>query len=154
MQEDKDFFDKIMDYRIFSPFRKLYYNNKEIILYLFFGGLTFFIAIGVFSVLTYYDLFDVLLINLISWFCGVTFSYFTTKQFVFNNKTNNKKQLFAQVISFYMARVATLLLQEGLLYVFVKKLHCNSIIIKIITEFINIVLNYLVSKYIIFRKQR
>ncbi len=150
---NRNMFDRMIEWRVFSPFRELYYNNREIILYLIFGGLTFFLSIAVFVVINKMEIVDVLVSNIISWISGVTFSFFTTRKFVFDAKTDSGKGFFRQFVSFYFARVATLLLQELIIFVFVKKMSINSTVVKAVSEVINIVLNYIVSKYIIFRKR-
>lgn len=125
---------------------------KEGLLYLFFGGLTFFLAIFVYWVFTYCFNIQELVSNVISWVIGVTFSFFTTRKWVFRQKLKGAVDLAVQMASFFAARLATLLLQEILLYVFVVLFSYGSIYVKMGTEMVNIVLNYLVSKFVIFRK--
>lgn len=151
---EKDIFDRIMSARVFRRIKPFYDKHREIILYLFFGGLTFFLAIAVFALLHHVFDVDVLISNVLSWISGVTFSFFTTRRWVFRSKTKEAGEFLRQIGSFYLARVGTLLLQELLIFIFVKKLDFNSDWVKIWTEAINIVLNYLVSKWIIFRKKK
>ena len=47
--EKKDIFDRIMDRRIMKPFRGFYAAHKEVLLYLFFGGLTTLVSIVIFA---------------------------------------------------------------------------------------------------------
>lgn len=152
--EHRDIFDIIMDWKIMKPFNPFYKKHREGLLYLLFGGLTFFFALAVYTILL--SVFNVheLVSNAISWVCGVTFSFFTTKKWVFLNHNWKLKYVISQLISFFGARLATLFLQELLLYIFVTQLGFNAIGMKIITEIINIILNYLVSKFIIFKKKQ
>ena len=152
--EKKDIFDRIMATKLMSPLRPFYQKHREILLYLFFGGLTFFLVIVVYAVLFHVFHVDVLIANVISWITGVTFSFFTTRKWVFRSHTEGTEEFLKQIGSFYLARIITLLLQELLIFVFVKKLNFNSDWVKIWTEVINIILNYLVSKWIIFRKTK
>ena len=46
MEERKDIFDKIMSLPGLRIFEEFYKKNKEVLLYLFFGGLTFIVSIG------------------------------------------------------------------------------------------------------------
>lgn len=153
MDNNKDIFDRLMEISALRRFQPIYKKNREIILYLLFGGLTFFLAILVFAVLHHLFGVDVLISNVISWLSGVTFSFFTTRKWVFRSETDGKSAFCKQIGSFYLARIGTLLLQEFLIYLFVKRLEYNADLIKILTEVINIILNYVVSKWIIFRKK-
>lgn len=151
--ESVDIFDKLIDLPILRRFKGVYTKYKEGLLYLFFGGLTFFLAIIVFVIFSKGIGLNVLYSNIISWVSGVTISFFTTRKWVFKTRANGLTETFIQMTEFYLARVATLGLQELLLYVFVTKMEYNSIYVKIMTEVINIILNYLVSKFLIFRKR-
>ncbi len=152
MNEDEDIFDKIMGIRLFKPVFQVYKKYKEVLLYLFFGGLTFFLAIAVFIFLNPGAGVDPLTANIISWICGVTFSFFTTRKWVFKHETSGISRFVLQMAEFYLARTGTLLLQEVLIFIFVWILSVNSVLVKVCTEIINIVLNYIVSKWIIFTK--
>ena len=150
--DSKDIFDHIMEIRVLSPFFPLYRKYKEGLLYLFFGGLTFFLAIAVYVILLRCFGVHELISNVVSWICGVTFSFFTTKKWVFRNNNWELGFITKQIAGFYAARLATLLLQEILLYIFITRMSWNDIGVKIVTEMINIILNYLVSKFIIFSR--
>lgn len=147
-----DIFDLIMDWRIMKPFYPVFKKYREGLLYLFFGGITFLLAIGVY--ILFMRVFGVheLVSNVISWVCGVTFSYFTTKKWVFLDYRWAFRYVISQMGGFYMARLATLLLQEVLIYIFISCLGWHDIGVKTTTEVINIVLNYFVSKFVIFTK--
>ena len=134
-----------------KPFHAIYYKHREGLLYLFFGGITVFLGVVVYIVLLRGFGIHELISNVISWIAGVTFSFFTTKKWVFLDRNWQVKYVVHQMFDFYIARLVTLLLQEVLIYIFITRLRFNDVGVKIVTEFINIVLNYLVSKFIIFR---
>ena len=78
-EKEKDIFDKIMALPGLNIFEGFYQKYKEMLLYLFFGGMTAVISIGSYS---YCDVglgFDPLIANIISWILAVTFATtFTT----------------------------------------------------------------------------
>lgn len=152
MSEKRDIFDAIMDIKILKPLNPFYKKHKEGLLYLFFGGLTFLLVTVVYAWLEQGIDVNPLVANIISWITGVTFSFFTTRKWVFESTVNTFKEIIVQMAGFYAARTATLLLQELLILIFVVWLGFNSIVIKICTEIINIILNYIVSKLVIFKK--
>ena len=142
-----------MNKKLCRPFYPIYRKYKEGILYLFFGGCTVLLAIAVFAYLHRIIRINSLFANIISWITGVLFSFFTTRRWVFQAHKNSFSILLKQLFEFCSARALTLLLQEVLIYIFIIKLNLNSMAVKICTEIINIVLNYLVSKFIIFRQR-
>lgn len=133
----------------------LYKKYEEIINYLIIGGLTTVVSLGVYylCVLTVLDpnnSIELQIANIISWIFAVTFAYFTNRIFVFKSK--NEKKL-KEAISFYLSRVTTLLIDMGIMFIFVSCLEFNDKIVKLIVQVIVIVANYILSKLIVFKKK-
>ena len=130
----------------------LYKKYEEIINYLIVGGLTTVVSLGVYYGLTFTIMdannpFQLQLTNVISWVFAVVFAYFTNRKFVFKKK--NKSNI-KEAGSFFASRLTTLVIDMGLMYIFVTLLHFNDKIIKLIVQLIIIVLNYIFSKFIVF----
>ena len=125
---------------------------KEVLLYLIFGGLTTVVSLASFWVCTYPLHINVLISNVISWICAVTFAYFTNAKWVFEAKPQTRGEAFRQFVSFYAGRLATLGVEEAILLVFVTLLHGNEMIVKLIAQVVVVVLNYVVSKLFVFKK--
>ena len=127
---------------------------EEIIRYLIIGVLTTIV-----SLITYYLLvstvfdpnnaIELQITNIISWIVCVTFAYFTNRIYVFkvDNEVNTK-----EVISFYASRLSTLFIDMLLMFVFVTLLSFNDKIVKLAVQVIIIILNYILSKFIVFKK--
>lgn len=147
---EKDIFDRIMSLPGLCRFYGLYSKYKSILLYVFFGGLTTVISIGTFI------LFDLvlseLLANIISWVFAVSFAFVTNKVWVFCSHVKGKA-IWREMMSFFSGRLITLGLEEAMLIVFVTWLHFNGTTIKIIAQFVVLVSNYLISKWITFKKE-
>lgn len=136
--------------------KELYEKYKEIINYLIFGFLTTAV-----SLLTYYLLTMTILdpkssiqlqiTNIISWCVGVLFAYFTNRKYVFSSKNKNKKKEF---ITFTTSRVSTLLLDMLIMFIFVTTLKFNDKIIKLVSQALVIIGNYLLSKLVVFKKDQ
>lgn len=131
--------------------KKSIYKNKEIILYLFFGGLTFFISIGTYAVLNVMMGINELISNFISWVIAVLFAFFTNRIWVFNSHTSGFVEFIKQMWDFIFGRIITLIIEELILFVFITKMHCISMAVKIIAQIIVIILNYIISKVIVFK---
>ena len=133
----------------------LYKKYSEIINYLIFGFLTTIISLLVYYFLTFTFLdpnkFICLQIaNIISWIAGVTFAYVTNRKYVFNSKNKNKVK---EVSNFVLARIITLLMDMVIMALGVTIMHFNDKYIKILSQIIVIVSNYIFSKLFVFRKR-
>ncbi len=151
--EKKDIFDKIMGMALFRWVEPFYKKYKEVLLYLFFGGLAFIVSIVSFYLLIKNTAMNELVANLLSWIITVTFAYLTNRIWVFDAATDNKRELLNQIWKFYSGRIVTLIIEEVILFVFISWLGMNSIFIKIIAQIVVIVLNYVISKLFVFTKE-
>lgn len=146
-----DFFDKIMMLPGLNKFQTIYKKNKEVLMYLLFGGLTFLVSIGSYSVFFLIFKLNELIANVISWILAVSFAYFTNRKWVFCSNTNNGFSIVKEVVSFFGGRVVTLIVEELILLIFITIMHFNSIAVKVIAQIIVIILNYVISKKIVFK---
>lgn len=126
-------------------------RKKEILLYLFFGGLTFLISMFMFIILNKFMNMNELSANVYSWVVAVLFAFITNKLYVFTSPKTSFVNNLKQLVTFSSGRVMTLILEEGILYIFVMVLGFPGIAIKFIAQVIVIVLNYIISKIFVFR---
>lgn len=148
----KDIFDKIMEWRVLRLFQPFYKKNKEMLLYLFFGGLSFIVSILTYAVFNVGLGLNELIANILSWIITVMFAFLTNRIWVFQSSTNGITEFFKQMLAFYSGRVITLVIEEAILLIFITWLGFNSMLIKVIAQVIVIVLNYVISKLLIFKK--
>ena len=151
--EKQDIFDKIMSLKLFSFINPFYKKYKEALLYLFFGVLTTLINIVVFYLFTEIIPLDELIANVIAWIIAVLFAYITNRIWVFSSHCATKADFIKEILSFYGGRVFTLLVEEGILLVFIKLLSMNALAVKIIAQVVIIILNYIISKLFVFKKK-
>lgn len=126
-------------------------KNKMIISYLFFGVCT--TAVNIFS----YYVCRLLGLNtavstVVAWLLAVLFAYVTNRIFVFESENKSLKSVARETISFFSCRAVTGIIDLIIMVVFVDFLCFDDIIMKIISNIIVIVLNYLASKLWIFKK--
>ena len=141
--------------KIIKKVWNLYKKYDEMINYLIVGGLTTVVSLGTYYFCEYTFLnpnnaFQLQIANIISWISCVTFAYFTNRIFVFKSK---RTDILKEAISFYGSRIATLLLEMGIMFVFVTILHFNDKIIKLVAQVVITILNYVLSKLLIFKKK-
>ena len=102
--------------------KKLYKKYEEVILYVVFGGLTTlvnFVSFWVFNKILGEKFY--LVSNVIAWFISVVFAYVTNKLWVFESKSWAFKILLKEVPEFFAARLFSLGVEEGGLWLFVDK---------------------------------
>lgn len=147
----KDIFDKIMGLPVLNIFEPFYKKNKEMLLYLFFGGLSFIVSVATYALFNVPMKMDALIANVLSWIITVMFAFLTNRVWVFASPTDNIKDFMKQMLSFYSGRIITLVIEETILLVFINMLGFGSLLVKIVAQVVVILLNYVISKLFIFK---
>ncbi len=167
MEHEKkpDLFDRIMSWGFLKRFEPFYREHKEVLLYLLFGGLTTVVSVifyalpmmalnfGEGNILGLHIDFDVTIANIISWICAVTFAYVTNRAWVFENKAHGGGAVAKECAAFFAGRLFTLVVETVLLNLCVSALGMNDLIAKILVSIVTIILNYIISKLIVFKKK-
>ena len=134
---------------------ELYKKYKEIINYLIFGGLATVVNFVSYLIVARLIGVDEVISSGISWFCSVLFAYITNKSYVFESKLDNKKAVIKEMCSFFLARIVSgILCDVGTFALMVKVFHINDIFSKIVTQVMVVIVNYIFSKLIIFKKPK
>lgn len=148
--------------------KKIKEKYKELILYVLFGGLTTLVNFAAFWLLNKSVGEEAYLINnIIAWFIAVVFAYITNKLCVFESKSWAFKAVVKEIPEFFLARVFSLIVEEGGLWLFVEKMEIDrlsflllgfeitgKLAAKIVLAVIVVILNYFFSKFIIFAKNK
>lgn len=152
MDNEKDIFDKLMSLKVFGPFLPLWTKHREELLYLFFGVLTTLVNMIVFFALNAIGINE-LLSNAAAWVLAVLFAYVTNSVWVFRQRGQGTAEKLRLIGSFYAGRVATLVFEEAVLWLFITKLGFAVAPVKIAAQVAVIVLNYVISKLVVFTKK-
>ena len=145
-----DIFDRIMQLPLLRRLNPLYKKHKSVLLYSFFGGLTTLVSIGSFILAN--TVLDHHIANLISWICAVTFAYVTNRIWVFDSQAKGAA-IFREVLTFFGGRLFSLGVEEVILLVCVDWLQLNSTVIKLVAQIVVLLLNFFISKFLVFRKR-
>ena len=127
-------------------------KQKSLILYAVFGILTTLVNFLVYFPLYNFVGFAAALSNAIAWFIAVLFSFFTNKPFVFGSNDWSVKNTFRELAEFMGCRLITGVLETLLLYVLVDVWLFNGSLWKIIISVLVVILNYIFSRLIVFKK--
>lgn len=128
-------------------------KHEEVISYLFFGGLTTLVNYIVY--LPCYNLFHLsgAVSNAIAWVVAVAFAYLTNKPFVFKSHDWSAKTVIPELTKFVGCRIGSGLLETAIIFALVDCLQLNGNIIKLVTSVLVVILNYVASKLLVFRKR-
>ncbi len=130
--------------------KKLSLKYKEFVLYLVFGIGTTAVDFAV-SYALYPTEINIHAVHIIAWISAVAFAYITNRIFVFESKTKGAK-IFFEVIKFASSRVVTFLIQEAIVFLLFDVMKLSEYVVKIPAAILVIVLNYIFSKLIVFRR--
>lgn len=137
-------------------------KNRSIILYLLFGGLTTLVDLAIRFSLYLIDIeITVGNINLyrravdvLAWICAVLFAFYTNRIWVFGSTAKGFVPILRELVAFAGGRIGTFLLQEGILFLFCNILHQNDFVWSVIAAVLVVILNYVISKLLVFRKKK
>ncbi len=151
-QKNEIFIDRLFYHRPFTALQPIYLKHREGYLYLFFGGLAFFLNVFLFLAIDQLTDINEIINNTICWIICVLFQFITNKYWVFEAKDNSSKKVVYELSLFAGGRIFTLIVEDIILEVFINQLHYNTAAVKIIAQIVVIILNYLISKMIVFKK--
>ncbi len=132
--------------------KQLWKRHKELILYVFFGGCTTLINIISYFACRELMHLPVVPADVLAWLVSVIFAYVTNKLFVFESKSWRLILVLKEGAAFLAARVFSLGVDVAMLYVTVAVLGWWELPMKVLANVVVIVINYIFSKWIIFRK--
>jgi len=135
--------------------QRMFDEHREGSLYLIFGIFTVLVSLLSFRIFVYAGV-SPFISNILSWICAVFFAFVVNKWFVFSSKSTEKKVMFRELTSFFGARILT-----GVIAIVLFQVLCEvglsgefmgtqDFLPKIITSGVEIVLNWIFSKYAVF----
>lgn len=135
--------------------KQLWIKYGEIIRYLIVGGLTTIVSLGTYAICVTWFLdvesaIQLQVANIISWVCAVVFAYVTNRVFVFGS-TN--QDILKEIGLFFGARLGSLAMDMAIMFVGVTLLDWNDKGVKLLVQAVVIVVNYILSKWIVFRRE-
>ncbi|MFU0831815.1 MAG: GtrA domain-containing protein [Oscillospiraceae bacterium] len=128
-------------------------TSPEMILYLVFGVLTTVINLVVFEICYNHLSWSWQVANALAWILAVTFAFITNKVWVFRSKSLRKDVVLRELVSFFAARLFSLGVDYLCMWIFIDILLWSGLLAKIADNVIVVVINYIFSKLLIFRKK-
>ncbi len=137
-----------------NSMKKIIQKYREAILYIFFGVLTTLVNIVSYWIFAHVLNVDVLISTIISWIISVMFAYVTNRRWVFNSDATGTGDIVKEMISFFSYRLLSGFIDWAGMLLFVKVIGFNDMIIKILMNILVIILNYIFSKFLIFKNNK
>ena len=127
-------------------------KHWDVVSYLFFGVLTTAV-----NYIVYLPCYNVLglsgsLSNTIAWAGAVAFAYLTNKPFVFRSHDWSARTVIPELIKFVGCRIGSGVLETAIIFLTVDCLSWNGNVMKLMTSVLVVILNYIGSKLLVFRK--
>ena len=133
--------------------KELFMKYKEVISYLFFGVLTTVVNFVVYFACTDGLHINYLAATAVSWVAAVLFAYVTNRKWVFESKVSGFMPILREMAVFVGCRVFSGVMDMGIMFISVDMIGISDRIAKFVTQVAVVVLNYILSKIIIFRNK-
>ena len=127
----------------------LHFYQNDVIRYVFFGGCTTLVNLVCFFVLRKCRV-ELNIANLISIITAILFAYVVNSRYVFQDKCETFKDHIRPFCKFISARLVTIVIEVGGVWLLVEVCKMNDMAGKFITQFIVLALNYIFSKFFVF----
>jgi putative flippase GtrA len=133
--------------------KRLIQKYWDILSYLFFGGLTTVVNYLIYLPCLYVLDWSATVSNMVAWVFAVAFAYLTNKPFVFKSHDWSMKTVLPELSKFVTCRIGSGLLETVFLFVTVDLAGWHGALMKLITSVLVIIVNYIGSKLLVFKKQ-
>lgn len=134
--------------------RALFLRYREPLLYLFFGGLTTLVNIAAYAALADWLGIYYLTANAAAWVLSVLFAYLTNRRFVFESRSRGAAAVLRELALFVGCRLLSGAFDMGCMYLCVDLIRLPGLAAKLLSNILVVILNYLFSKFLIFRGKR
>lgn len=125
-----------------------FYEN-DVICYIFWGGCTTLVNLLSFYIMRAMGI-PLMSANIISIILAILFAYVVNSKYVFQDKCETLKNHVQPFCKFVSARLVTMVIEVGGVWLLVSVMGLNDMIGKFLTQFIVLILNYVFSKFFVF----
>ena len=133
--------------------RSIIVKYWDILTYLVFGVLTTVVNYAVYLPVYNFCGVSAAVSNMIAWVVAVAFAFLTNKPFVFHSHDWSAQTVLPELTKFVSCRIASGALETVILFLSVDCMNWNGNIWKLVTQVLVIIINYVGSKLLVFRKK-
>lgn len=129
-------------------------TQKELIRYLIAGVCTTLVNLVLFYILRNVCGMALGISNFISIAFAILFAFFINKYYAFSSTKKNLEESLTEFVYFIGGRILTMIIEMGGVAILAIWANLDDFLAKIITQFIVVVSNYVISKFVVFRDRR
>ena len=133
--------------------RALLRKYRELVSYVFWGVMTTTVNYVSYTLLTEVSHVHYMAGTIAAWTVSVLFAYFVNKLFVFQSRDWAWRVALRELWQMVASRLFSLGLEMAIMWFFVDTMHFNHLIVKLAANVVVVIVNYVLSKFIIFRKK-
>ena len=126
---------------------------RDLIVYVFFGGMTTIVNYIVYFACRRLGNVSVTASGVFAWCAAVLFAFVTNKPFVFHSHDWSAQTVLTELTKFVSCRIGSGALETVILFLSVDCMNWNGNIWKLVTQVLVIIINYVGSKLLVFRKK-
>ena len=139
--------------KLISRARALLRQYRRLIVYVFYGGLA-----ALLNIVCYWLLYEKVHLGntpstVLAFLAAVVFAFFTNKLLVFESRDTHGADFWREALSFFACRIFTGALDVLIMYLAVDLMAWNGVLWKIISNVVITILNYVASRFFIFKKK-
>lgn len=134
--------------------RTLLRKYRELVSYVFWGVMTTAVNYVSYTLLTEAFHIHYMAGTIIAWTVSVLFAYFVNKLFVFQSRDWAWRVALRELWQMVASRLFSLGLEMAIMWFFVDTMHFNHLIVKLAANVVVVIVNYVLSKFIIFKKKQ
>lgn len=129
-------------------------QHREIVSYVFWGVMTTAVNYVTYTLFTELLRVHYLTSTVIAWIISVLFAYFVNKRFVFRSLDWSWRVALRELWQMVASRLFSLGLEMAIMWGFVDMLRCPHLVVKLAANVVVVIVNYVLSKWIIFKPKR
>lgn len=133
--------------------KALYQKYKDIIPYGIFGVLTTLVNVAVYWIAAHPLRLGTMPSTVLAWIMAVLFAYVTNRKWVFHSTAVTAVEIRKEILSFFICRLATGVLDWACMFIFVDLLGLYDVAIKVLANILVIILNYVASRLVVFKRK-
>jgi len=138
---------------MYQRLKKIFMEHQDILVYLVFGVLTTVVNYLVYLPLLNIAGLSAAICNILAWVAAVAFAYLTNKPFVFRSYDWSMQTVLPELTKFVSCRLTSGILETVIILVTVDLLRWDGNLWKLITSVLVVILNYIFSKFFVFKKK-
>ena len=131
---------------------------REFVMYAVCGAGTVAVDMSVYVLLV--DVLSIRSANAIGWTCAVVFAFFSNKYWVFRRRREGRRAFWVELTEFFLVRLVSLVLEvQGVEFLVLHGLGQSLLgvtggVAKVVITLVVIVINYVLSKFLVFREKK